>query len=45
MSEEFKYRVVFFTQSGCPACDAMSPRTPQGVAVVDENVEGKGVIY
>jgi thiol-disulfide isomerase/thioredoxin len=25
MSEEFKYRVVFFTQSGCPACDAMSP--------------------
>lgn len=25
MSEEFKYRVVFFTQSGCPACDAMGP--------------------
>jgi thiol-disulfide isomerase/thioredoxin len=23
--EEFRYRVVFFTQPGCPACDAMKP--------------------
>ena len=22
---EFKYRVVLFTQSGCPACDALKP--------------------
>lgn len=23
MNSEFKYRVVFFTQKGCPACEAM----------------------
>lgn len=23
--DEFKYRVVMFTSSGCPACDAMKP--------------------
>lgn len=22
---EFKYRVVLFTQNGCPACDALKP--------------------
>jgi thiol-disulfide isomerase/thioredoxin len=25
MESDFKYRVVFFTQNGCPACDAMKP--------------------
>lgn len=24
-SDEFKFRVVMFSQNGCPACDAMKP--------------------
>jgi thiol-disulfide isomerase/thioredoxin len=35
MSDSFKYRIVMFTQPGCPACDAMKPIWAQVAGEID----------
>jgi len=35
-TQDFRYRVVFFTQAGCPACEAMVPIFAQVAGEVEE---------